>query len=191
MEYKAFEAGIEVNGQTVYAIVDGFGIVKSLAKTHLRLAGLPEDIDRTAWYSQEQWLAAFKGIAKLYGNDTLFGIGLKIPVNAIFPPWVRDIHTAIQSIDIAYHMNHRKAGQVMFDPDSKQMLEGIGHYGYQPMAGENRILAECRNPYPCSFDRGILACMATKFAPQAKVTHDSIKPCRNKGGEACTYIVTW
>ena len=35
MEYEAFEAGIEVNGQTVYAIVDGFGSFRRLAENIL------------------------------------------------------------------------------------------------------------------------------------------------------------
>jgi hypothetical protein len=32
MQFKSFEPGIEVNGQTVLAVVDGFGIVSALSR---------------------------------------------------------------------------------------------------------------------------------------------------------------
>lgn len=191
MQFKPFEPGIEVNGQTVFAIVDGFGIVKSLSRSHLRDAGLEEEIDLEGWYSQEKWLKAFESIAKIYGDNTLFQIGATIPKNAAFPPWVKDIDTAIQAINIAYHMNHRKNGTALFDPGSGKMLEGIGHYGYRRIPGEKLIISECNNPYPCRFDHGIITTMATRFEPGAKVTHDDSKPCRKNGAESCTYLITW
>jgi len=191
MQFKVIEPGIEVNGQTVQSIVDGFGIVKSLATKPLRDAGLPEEIKPDGWYSQEKWLKAFETIAKIYGSNTLLTIGLKIPKNAIFPPFVKDIETAIQAIDIAYHMNHRKNGKVMFDEKTGQKQEGIGHYGYKKISGENMIVCECNNPYPDDFDKGIITCMAQKFMPNADVRHDDSKPCRKQGANSCTYIITW
>lgn len=191
MQFKVFEPDIEVNGNTVYAIVDGFGIVKSLSKSHLKKAGLPEEIDPNEWFSQEKWLNAFKSISKLYGDDTLFRIGLSIPKNATFPPWIKTIEDAIKSIDIAYHMNHRKNGKVMFNEKTGKITEGIGHYGFQKVKGKNKIISECNNPYPCSFDQGIITAMADKTNPNAEVTHDNDKPCRKKGADNCTYIITW
>lgn len=198
MEYVAFEQGIEVNGQTVWSIVDGFKAFRLMAsgfllKENIGVKG-PEDvvqIDPTAWYSQEAWLRVFKSIGNSVGDAVLFQIGSAIPRNAKFPPWVNDVHTAIRSIDIAYHMNHRKAGFEMFDPATGAMLEGIGHYGYQGVAGINEILCVCANPYPCAFDRGILTTMAQLFSAQAVVTHDDRAPCRKKGADECTYHVRW
>lgn len=198
MQFKPFERGVEVNGQTVYAIVDGFKIIKSLAFKHLKDAGIGKDsgdgnitIDPAAWYSQEAWLKAFESISKELGNNLLYQIGQAIPKNAKFPPWVIDIDAAIKAVDIAYHMNHRKNGMELFDPKTGSMIEGIGHYGYQRVDGKNMIISVCENPYPCAFDRGILTTMAKKFQPEAMVQHDDSKPCRNNGHESCTYIITW
>jgi hypothetical protein len=198
MQYKAFEPGIEVNGQTVYAIVDGFHVSKKLPSQILLAEGIGTadasgivQVDPAAWYSQEAWLRAFERIAKEVGAPNLLAIGLKIPENAKFPPTIIDIKSAIASIDVAYHLNHRKQGRVMFDEPSGTMLEGIGHYGYEPVVGKRAIISRCENPYPCDFDRGILTAMARRFEKAAVVQHDDTEPCRQRGAESCTYLVTW
>jgi hypothetical protein len=197
VEFKPFEPGIEVNGQTVYTIVDGFGLFKRVASRVLESEGIGRMksdgdlvIDRDGWYSQEKWLRAFARIAAEAGSGALFAIGRQIPENAAFPPGVVDIHSALQAINVGYHMNHRKHGAIMFNPQTGELLAGIGYYGCQPQ-GEHTIIAECKNPYPCDFDRGILTSMARKFEPHAQVVHDDSKPCRKTGGEACTYEITW
>ena len=82
----------------------------------------------------------------------------------------------------------------MFDPSSGDMLEGIGHYGYEK-AGETSAVMTCGNPYPCDFDRGIIDAMARAFKPAdslfIKVRHDDTQPCRKNGADACTYRVQW
>ncbi|MCD6577974.1 hypothetical protein J7L48_00695 [bacterium] len=197
MQFIAFESGIEVNGQTVYSIVDALGSFKKLAHEILLPSGIGNmtkngyEIKMDEWYSQTSWLRAFEMIAKEIGEATLKRIGTKIPENAKFPPWVKDIDSAIKSIDIAYHMNHRKNGTIMFDPDTGKMLEGIGHYGYERIENENMIISKCKNPYPDSFDLGIITAMAKRFELKANIYHDDSKECRKNGGESCTYIITW
>ena len=86
MQFKAFESGIEVNGQTVYSVVDGLGSFKSLAHDILLTVGIGTGtktdykIEIDGWYPQEKWLKAFDKIAQGIGNFTLKQIGLKIPV---------------------------------------------------------------------------------------------------------------
>jgi hypothetical protein len=198
MQFKAFEEGIEVNGQTVYAIIDGFKHFRSLAAKFLLNNGIGESdqeqgviIDPEAWYSQEAWLDAFEAIAKAVGDSVLFQIGVSIPRNAQFPPWVVDIESAVKSVDIAYHMNHRKQGQIMFNPENMSMTEGIGHYGFEKIEGKNIIVSKCENPYPCDFDCGIMTTMASKFEVQAAVAHNDSEPCRKNGADSCTYMITW
>ncbi|MFY0567451.1 hypothetical protein ACN28E_27010 [Archangium lansingense] len=198
MQFVPFAEGIEVNGQTAWSIVAGFKAFSVLASTYLLEEGigtLDRDgvalVEPEAWYPQRAWLKAFEKISAHMGDAVLFEIGKAIPHNAVFPPSVKDIHTAIQAIDIAYHLNHRKQGQLMFDPATGSMLEGIGHYGYERLEGQNRIISVCENPYPCAFDRGILTCMAERFEPSVQVVHDETRPCRKRGGNSCTYLITW
>lgn len=198
MQFKVFEPGIEVNGPTVYSIVAGLGYFTNLSRRFFSQAGIGTvvnkelHIDLKGWYPQGAWLSAFKNIADAVGDRVLFSIGRSIPENAQFPPWVVDIDSAIKSIDVAYHLNHRKNGRLLFDTAAGTMFEGIGHYGYdRPRPEERRIISVSRNPYPCAFDRGIITAMARRFEKTAVVTHDDAKECRSKGAETCTYSITW
>jgi hypothetical protein len=191
MQFKVVEPDIEVNGRTMYSIVDGFGIVKNLVSKYLENAGLPIVIDKGAWYSLEKWLSAVRSIANHFGDPAVFECGRRIPLNADFPSFGGSMETAIRSIDKAYHMNHRKSGRLMYDADTDKMAEGIGHYGSIKLANENKIVSTCDTPFPGHFDYGILTCIAQKINPSAKVAHDDTKPCRKKGAESCTYSITW
>jgi hypothetical protein len=191
MRSKTLEPGIEVNGRTVYSIVDGFGLVSNFAVKYLESAGLPGVIDKEAWYSLEKWLNAVKSISNFFGEAAEFECGKKIPSNAEFPASVKSIESAIRAIDIAYHLNHRKGGRAMYDPETDEMAEGIGHYGSFKLPNENTIVSTCDTPFPEFFDWGILTSVAQKINPGAEVAHDDTKPCRKKGAESCTYVISW
>jgi hypothetical protein len=198
MQFVPFVSGVEVNGQTVFSIVDGMGDFAQLASKFLLAEGIGTrgpagivKIDPGAWYSQAAWLRAFQNIAKQIGDPVLYRIGLAIPKNAKFPPWVKDVESAVRSIDVAYHMNHRNGGAELFNPQNGAMSEGIGHYGCDPVPGRTMIVSICNTPYPCHFDRGIITAMAERFQVTAKVVHDDGSPCRKNGAESCRYIVTW
>jgi predicted hydrocarbon binding protein len=198
MQFKEFEAGIEVSGESLGAIVDGFKKYPSIASKYLSKFGLARAdggralaVDRTRWYSLKDWLSAYEGIAQEIGYNSLYSIGKSIPENAVFPPHITDIFGAIDSIDVAYHLNHRKNGTVMFNPENGSMLEGIGHYRASRVANDNKIVCVCENPYPCDFDRGIISAMANRFEKQARTVHDAEAPCRKKGADSCSYVIWW
>jgi hypothetical protein len=195
MEYKPFAPGIEVNGQTVYSVVDGFGTFRRVAEQFLVDEGIGSydglrmyALDMEGWYPQDRWLRAFEQVANKVGQSVLFDIGRRIPLNAQFPPWVVDVPSAIRSIDIAYHMNHRRGGRVMFDPVTLALHDGIGHYGFEHTKRSGIIRSHCENPYPCAFDEGILTAMAGRFDIRSRVEHQP-GPCRRRGSNFCVYIV--
>jgi hypothetical protein len=192
-----FEPDIEVNAPTVAAIIAGLGYFTNISRRYLSQVGIGSVVDKKlvldmdGWYSQEAWLKAFENIAAQIGDRVLFNIGMSIPENAYFPPWVTDIWSAVRAIDVAYHLNHRKNGQPLFNVESGVMSEGIGHYGFEPVCGKNEILCINNNPYPCAFDRGIITAMAQKFETGVTVLHDDSEECRKHGADSCTYHVYW
>lgn len=191
MQFKAMESGIEVNGQTILSVVKGAGVFEQTARKYLANHNLGDVKDSgDAWYPQQNWLDTFSEIQTTVGKQTVFLIGKKIPESAIFPPHIKTIEDALASIDVAFHLNHRKGGKVMFDMNTGKMLEGIGHYGYNLAAPKHAVLV-CENSYPCHFDRGIITTMALRFDANALITHDDAAPCREKGGDSCTYHVKW
>lgn len=176
-QFKAFAPRVEVNGQTVSSIIEGMGAFKPTAVKILSAHGI-KDIRSDSWHSQQAWLDAFAEIAKTVGNATLIQIGKKIPECAKFPPQVNSLETALQSIDVAYHMNHR-GGE-------------IGHYAYQK-TGPTTARMVCNNPYPCDFDKGIVLAMVARFGAgrSAQVIHDQSAECRRNGANSCTFLVQW
>ncbi len=176
-EFLAFEPGVEVNGETVLAVVEGMGAFADFGRQILSENGIV-DPSPGRWYPQQAWLDAFKAIAGKVGPATLKMIGMKIPNNAQWPPGITTVEEALASIDVAYHMNHR-GGE-------------IGCYRFES-TGPRSGTMYCRNPYPSDFDLGIILAVAGKFAPKwaVNVVLDPNAPTRWKGGDSCTYIVTW
>jgi hypothetical protein len=190
---------LEVNGQTIFSIVSSFKFFKHIPGRilsgcdlgHVDEAGAYV-IDLTAWYPMADFLRAFDEINAQLGGATLYAIGEKIPENAAFPDWVVDVESALRAINVAYHMNHRKGGRVMFDPETGALRAGIGRYHFAGAtdASRRRFMIECDNPYPCRFDQGIIAAMARRFHPTAIVRHQPGE-CREEGGRRCVYEVAF
>jgi len=177
-QFRAYDARVEVNGAAVIALVDGMGAFGNTALAILEDKGIVNPIPGE-WYPQQAWLDAFREIANRIGDNTLVQIGRKIPENAIWPPDVDCVEKGLPSIDIAYNMNHRNGN--------------IGNYGYE-RTGEGSARMVCDNPYPCAFDWGIIAAVVDMFKKPGtitKVVHDDTQPCRKKGDDSCTYLVTW
>lgn len=174
-QFRAFSGGVQVNGQTVLAVVKGMGAFAQTGNDILARHGIKSP-DAAGWYPQQAWLDAFEEISKSIGQRTLAQIGMSIPKNAKFPPGIDTLEKALSSLDAAYHMNHRGGD--------------IGYFKFTK-TGDRKGVMECRNPYPCSFDQGLIQAVAARFAPTAKVTHDPGKGCRNNKGDSCTYHVTW
>jgi len=176
-QYVSIDRNVRVSGSAVLAIVEGMGANKTTALRILKENGIV-DPQREKWYPQQAWLDAFRRIAEHIGQETLRAIGEKIPGTALWPPTISDVGEALASIDVAYHMNH-------FGGE-------IGHYRFE-RTGERSGRMVCDNPYPCAFDFGIVRATARRFAPNGVipiVKHDA-HGCRQKGGDSCTYLVSW
>lgn len=176
-QFIPFEPHVEVLGAALSSMTVGMGdAVLPILKAH----GVG-NLDPDAWYPMDAWLSAFKDIAEGKTNAmfNLVSIGMAIPENAVFPPQIDSLVAALQSIDIAYHMNHR-GGE-------------IGNY-HATVANDRQVDFVCWNPYPCDFDYGIIYGMARRFCPpniSFRVRHDDHAECRKKGADSCTYHVTW
>ena len=178
-QFQAFAAGVQVNGETVLSVLNGMSSHREIAQSILSKNGIT-DPKPGQWYPQQAWLDAFKDIANRVGATALLAIGKKIPESAQWPPGTDSIEQALALIDIAYHMNHR-GGE-------------IGHYQFKS-TGDRAGAMLCNNPYPCNLDRGLVDAVARKFKPtdatSVSVKHDDSQPCREKGADACTYLIRW
>jgi len=188
---------VQVLGVSMSNIVSGFGSFSLLASQIILEERLGRDdgngmavFEPDAWYPLPAFLKALERIATEFGDYTLRSVGASVPKNSRFPDFIKDIHSALQSVDVAYHMNHAIHGEPLFSPATGQMREGIGHYGYKRVEGKNKIICEVSGPYLCAFDEGLLAAMAQRFEPTANLRHEP-GACRKTGASACTYTITW
>lgn len=179
-QYKAFQEGVEVNGQTILSVITALPSGEEARMKILKKHGIDPEPDK--WYSQQSWLDAFKEISSVIGEHTLFMIGKCIPENAMFPPEINDLKTALHAVDQAYKLNHR-GGE-------------IGNYTLTEFDEKNKsAVMVCNNPYPSEFDRGIITAMVRKFRPKGSfksdVILDPLKESRTKGGNSSTYKIYW
>jgi len=135
-------------------------------------------------------LAAYRELESKLGNAALFTIGEKIPENAVFPPEVDSIEKGLASIDVAYHMNHMKGTQLMFNAQTGDKISGIGNYHFILLSGgEAEII--CDNPYPTAFDEGIIFAIAQRFNKASVVYLLQEKSSRSAVGGKDVYLVQW
>jgi hypothetical protein len=198
MPLQPLALGIEVYGSAIELMLNCFRILPSVGSGYLVKFGLASmdakgkpQFDAARWHPQEAWLRMFEAIAGEVGSASLFEIGRHVGGANLMDVPVSDIASKMRSIEIGYHLAHRRDGKVMYDAATGTQLEGIGHYRCTRVPGENKIVSVCSTPYPCEFDHGIIAAASSQFEPKAKTIHAATGPCRKKGDSSCTYVTTW
>jgi hypothetical protein len=188
---------IEVSGASLSTIAEAFRHFPQAGMKQLIRQGLASvgsdgkatvDLDR--WYPLEPVLAVFDAVLVDVGANTMFEIGRSIPRYAQFPPDINDAFSALASANIAYHMNHRKNGRLMFDPATGQLQSGIGEFRIVSKPGVQPVVVESDNVYPCELRHGLLTALAARFERRAVVDH-AAERCQRRGAAACTYEVRW
>jgi hypothetical protein len=189
-QHVSFGPGVEIRGQSVDSFLSATELQTAVMSGILAKSGFPRRVVATEWYSGQKWLDALRLITASIGDNTMLAVGKRIPASAAWPEEIRTIEAGLASIDVAYHMNHRLDGELLFDPATGVMKEGIGHYHCQ-FTGSRRAVMVVNSPYPSEMDRGIIITIARKFQPAAEVVLDGSQPSRKRGDASCTYIVTW
>jgi hypothetical protein len=188
--------GIEVRGGAVDVILSGFSAFPSLANKYLARCGFTVEVTggrvtvSKPWVSLHLWLKTFDIMLKDIGPNALFQLGLAITRN---PNMLvgGDLRSTIGRMDIAYHMSHRKNGELMYDASTGRMLEGIGHYVMSEGEQSSCLLVHSDTPYPCQGELGMLTSLAMAIDPRARVRHEDVACCRLKDRGRCTYSVSW
>ncbi|MCH2044847.1 MAG: hypothetical protein MK212_12080 [Saprospiraceae bacterium] len=192
-EFVAFNPAVKAKGLNILGFITCMRRGQEHRRKILKKSGIDPQPD--SWYPMQFWLNAFKGLSQEIGELNLFLMGKKIIDSAEFPP-VKDLEQALDSINIAYHMNHQVDGETMFNSETGQMLDGIGYYKLISFNEVRRkAVMKCKNPYPSKFDEGLIAKIVEKFRPVDsnfyEVKIDITKERRSKGGDSCTYLINW
>lgn len=188
--------GVEVRGEVILGYLDGMENYSLAAYSFLAENGIT-NINKGDWYPLKALINSFEEISLQGGFQILERIGEKMITDAIWPRGLSNLEDAITSIDIAYHMNHKRDGIELYDYKNKIVIEGnIGHNYFEETDKQNNYVKYvCNSFYPCDFDRGMIQALASKFKPIGtefiNVEHDMTSPCRKHGGDSCTYMIKW
>lgn len=179
-QFIAFDNNVLVTGAAISSVINALSPNKDKRIKILKKYNINPELDK--WYNQQDWLNAFKEMYELIGTTTLFLIGKAIPKSAKWDNGFNNLKGALESINIAYHLNH-KNGE-------------IGDYSlikYDELS--KSAIMVCKNPYPSDFDRGIIAYILRKYKSQDSLDYgvylDKSKETRLMGGESCTYNIYW
>ena len=134
------------------------------------------------WYALQDILNIYKEISRQFGPHVLFTIGKHLSRNNPLSQDYSNLEEALSNLD-NMHRYHHRGGEI----GSYKLLN------YSPERKEAKV--ECRNPYPCYLDRGILTNLAVKFKPSEAslilVELDRNRPNRLAGGDVSYYNVLW
>ena len=186
---------IEVSGATVIATLEAFGQFKSLASQLMQAEGLARkdpdgqlSVDLESWYPLDAFLRAFARADQRLGEALVHQIGVKVMTRLTWPPAMKDLPTLARFLDMGYHAHHRRNGQIMGDPSTGLILEGIGHF-HSRIRSDGVTEFEVDAPYPCAFDKGILFGALRRMGIVGAIIHDQTHPCRKRGSPSCIYVI--
>lgn len=188
--------GVEVRGEVLAGTVDAMGNYRARALAIMGKLGVTS-VQAGHWYPLEILLTTFAKLEEAAGARTMRRIGATVASTAVWPAGVDSLDKALSSIDVAYHMNHRRDGRELFDAATGTIVEGgIGHDVFFPAKeGERSAVYVCGSFYPDEFDLGMAEVLANKFKPagadKVTVEIDTSAPARRSGGATTTYLLRW
>ena len=183
--------GVTVHHGVVDGLIQAISPLNSFYQKQLTRFELDQ---KKEWHPLKNLMGFMKELEATGSRYSLEKIGATVAENAIWPDNIQTFIEAISSIDHAYHMNHQRDGQPLYDYANNQPIEGyIGHDVLTIDEATNTAIYECGSFYPCDFDKGMTKALARTFKPNGKtivnVVHDDSKPCRKLGGDTCTFII--
>lgn len=167
----------EVRGRVVLSIVGVMGAFKSVAREILAANAL-HDVQPDEWYPLRSFLDCFETVAQRVGPNTVTAIGRHISATGPAPSEVHGLEEAFNVLDDAYRAEHRGGD--------------VGHYSYIA-TGARTCTIVSTTPYPPTFDEGVIQALVERFEPESlvDVRIDESSESRRRGGESCTFLVTW
>ena len=165
----------EVDGRSVRWFLEGVERssepARAAAETALaeRGAGSPDDGE---WYPFAALLAAVEAVGESAGGEALAAAGRHC--GATLSPGGATVPEVLGALEDAYRRHHRGAA---------------GGYAFRQIGPQDGRV-ECATPYPCVFDRAVVARVA-ESAADGVVCLSEASTCRADGATRCTYELTW
>jgi len=171
-------AGHEVDGEVIRAFVGSVGRLsagyESRVRDELAVQGV-HDPEPGTWYDLDPYLHVVEALLDSVGSVTLRRVGRGVPGALGLAPATATVADALAALDRYHAGSHR--GEA-------------GHYTLS-LAGDGRGILDCRTPYPCALDRGLVEGVLDTHGRSAVADVAESGACRRDGAEACRYELAW
>lgn len=166
-------ADAQVSGGNILSMLAAMGPFRRRGEQVLEENGIT-CIDGEKWYPLSAYVEAMRVIGERMGPNTLFQVGRQIPNHVQLPPGIDSFEKVLASFGQAFDMNHRGVG---------------GTISYHLTSDRSGDIVTA-TPYPCEFDRGVIAGFFQKLlATRVSVVHGE-GGCKNEGAACCAHHVT-
>lgn len=193
--FISLQPNIEISNNSVWLFLNSIARGREQRTHLLQKYNFPLTNDANTWHDQQKWLNCFKEIHETFGDMHVFLLGISFTKKHNYPREI-GIKKALELMNIIYHAHHKKNGKIMYNRHTKVLLDGIGSYDLELFDEENRkAILTSYTPYPNKFEEGILHGILSHFKPDVhqphSITIDETRPTRAKGGNSCTYLISW
>jgi hypothetical protein len=180
-EYIASSPNLEIMGGMIASIWSAFpDSVQNAIRGILLKHGVSE-VNPHDWYLLQPVLDALRVIEERFGYQILSQVGQEAASRAPIPSEIRTFKECMTALNAIIQKMHRHGS-----PGGYDIQEEIG-------SGFIRYKVTASTPFPCSLTRGYLEAFAKRFAHEKAeilTRHDENLPCRRKGAETCTYVIS-
>ncbi len=186
--------GVEVRGEVIIGFKKALESLYGNPSQYLSKYGiLNPEVNK--WYPLKALIDMFSEFEKRKLNSILQKIGSITAEEAVWPKDIQTFKDALNSINHAYHINHRRKNKELYDYTNNAIIEGgIGHDILEVNEETKTAIYTCGSFYPCDFDLGMAKAVLRKFKGNItfiSIKHDDTKPCRKNGGDTCQYNIKW
>jgi hypothetical protein len=179
------DKNVEISGEVILACSQGFPEnQRPFLEECFSNAGLMLDTTEAGrFYCYLYYLSALKDIRYRFGDIIVEKIAYNCMQHINFPPEWSHFLTSLENLDTGYKL-HVRGGRA-------------GQYTYEAVRHSSMSQLKMRDdtPLPCEYTRGVLEGLSKRYPPmgggQAVIRHDEGSPCKKKGGDSCTYVVSW
>jgi hypothetical protein len=170
--------GRTVDGEVIRAFVGSVGhrsdAYESQVRDELAVQGI-HDPEPGTWYDLDPYLHVVEALLDSVGSVTLRRVGRGVPAALDLAPATATVADALAALDRCHHGSHR--GEA-------------GHYTLS-LAGDGRGIVDCRTPYPCALDRGLVEGVLDTHGRSSVADVAESGTCRRDEADACRYELAW
>lgn len=177
---RPYASRVEVSGRMLGQMLEACGGYLEQVRSILQRNGIVE-IAPEGWYLIRDLIVSLNQAIRETSPVLLNRMGAALAERIVCFPGMA-IEESIALLNQYFHRWHRRG-------------EAGGYLLLETIPAASSMLVQCRHPYPCAMDMGLLKRLIQKVSGEKDVMvfhdHRQSQNCRKTGAEACKLMVCW